>query len=270
MVEENRHATLEIIAPTIEEAIDKGLAELHVSEDDVEIEILDRGNKGLFGLGSRQARIRIVVVGGNHETTAAERPKPKSRTAQGSIGSTQSNGVAEKKTVETPASLPIQPVSDERIARVASETVRDLLERMHIRADVEARFTEADEEGQRPAVWVDITGNDLSILIGRRTQTLQALQYITGLIVGKEIGQSVPIVVDVEGFRSRRADQLKRLAVSMAEQAVKTGRRQTLEPMPANERRIIHIELRKFPDVTTQSVGEEPHRKVTIIPQDQT
>jgi spoIIIJ-associated protein len=115
-------------------------------------------------------------------------------------------------------------------------------------------------------VTVNVNGDDLSILIGRRAETLNALQYITSLIMSKELGRFIPVVVDVEGYRVRRENQLRQLARRVAEQAIKTGRRQILEPMPANERRIIHIELRENPQVTTESVGEEPRRKVTINP----
>jgi spoIIIJ-associated protein len=111
-----------------------------------------------------------------------------------------------------------------------------------------------------------VRGDDLSILIGRRAETLNALQYIAGLIVSKELGRSLSLIIDVEGYRSRREGQLRQLARRMADQAVKTGRRQVLEPMPANERRIIHIELRQHSGVTTESIGEEPRRKVTILP----
>jgi spoIIIJ-associated protein len=113
---------------------------------------------------------------------------------------------------------------------------------------------------------VDINGKDLSILIGRHAETLNALQYITGLILGKELGYSIPLILDVENYRKRREQQLRQLARRMADQAIKTGRRQMLEPMPANERRIIHIELRANAQVETESVGEEPRRKVTILP----
>jgi len=115
-------------------------------------------------------------------------------------------------------------------------------------------------------VRVEIQGNDLSILIGRQAETLNALQYIASLIVAKEMGQPVTLVLDVEGYRQRREQQIRQLARRMAEQAINTQRRQVLEPMPANERRIIHIELRDNPLVSTESIGEDPHRKVTIIP----
>ena len=113
---------------------------------------------------------------------------------------------------------------------------------------------------------VDVRGSDLGILIGRRGQTLDAFQYVSALMVGKETGQFIHLVVDVEGHRDRREQQLRQLAQRMAEQVLKTGRKLTLEPMRAAERRIIHMELREHPAVTTESVGEDPYRKVTIIP----
>jgi len=137
---------------------------------------------------------------------------------------------------------------------------------MHVTADVSARYLEPDDAHSRPALLVDVQGEDLSFLISPRGETINALQYIAHLIVGKELGRSVPLVVDIMGYRKRRAQQVKRLARQMAEQAVRSGRRQSLEPMPANERRLVHIELRSNPQVSTESVGEDPRRKVTIIP----
>jgi spoIIIJ-associated protein len=137
---------------------------------------------------------------------------------------------------------------------------------MHVRAEVSASFGEPDDERSRTPILVDISGKDLSILIGRQAETLNALQYISGLIVSKEIGRNLTVIIDVQGYRKRREQQLRQLARRMADQAIKTGRRQMLEPMPANERRIIHIELRDHPQVSTESVGEDPRRKVTIIP----
>jgi spoIIIJ-associated protein len=104
------------------------------------------------------------------------------------------------------------------------------------------------------------------MLIGHKGETLSALQYITRLIVAKRLGKQANIVVDVESYKSRRADQLKRLAKRIADQALQQGRTMTLEPMPPNERRIIHIALRDHPGVTTESVGEGRSRKITVIP----
>jgi spoIIIJ-associated protein len=136
---------------------------------------------------------------------------------------------------------------------------------MKVHAKVEAKYADQQNGSPEPMVLVDIHGEDLSILIGRRSEVLNALQYITSLIVSKELGRWVPLSIDVQGYRTRRERQLRQLAHRMADQAIHSGRRQVLEPMPASERRLIHLELRDHPDVTTESVGEEPNRKVTIL-----
>jgi spoIIIJ-associated protein len=147
-------------------------------------------------------------------------------------------------------------------------TVSELLDKMKISAQVTAHYGEVDDDSGNVPIQVDIHGDDLSILIGKRSETLNALQYIARLIIGKELNRSVILIIDVEGYRSRREKQIRQLARRMAEQAVKTGRKQTLEPMPPSERRLVHMELRDFPDIRTESFGEEPHRKVTIFPKD--
>jgi spoIIIJ-associated protein len=259
-----QRATLEIIAPTVDEAIAKGLTELGLPQDEVDIEILDQGSRGLFGLGSRQVRIRLMVKGASDvqsqalESTALE-PTP----------------VEPSFEVEfTPEIVSAQPEispamgEEDIVLRTARETVSELLEKMKVKAHVTASYGEPDDTKGRVPVLVDVHGDDLSILIGKRSETLNALQYITSLIVCKELERSVSVIIDIEGYRNRRAGQIRQLAHRMAEQAIKTGRRQTLEPMPANERRIVHIELRDHPNVTTESFGEEPHRKVTIVPKE--
>jgi spoIIIJ-associated protein len=143
--------------------------------------------------------------------------------------------------------------------------VSKLLRLLNLEAQVSAHYG-APGRDERRNINVDIRGNDLSVLIGRRSETLSAFQYVASLIVGKETGQFVQLTVDVEGYRDRREKQLIQMAKRMAEQVAKSGRRQTLEPMPADERRIIHIALREYPDVTTESTGDDPYRKVTIIP----
>jgi spoIIIJ-associated protein len=145
------------------------------------------------------------------------------------------------------------------------ETVETLVTKMNVDAQVTARYGEKTENGESP-VMVDIRGDDLSVLIGRRSETLNALQYISSLIVSKKAGHYAQLIVDVEGYRNRRERQLRQLARRMAEQAIRSRRKQVLEPMSAADRRIIHIELRTNPEVDTLSVGEEPNRKVTIIP----
>ncbi|MFU8771532.1 MAG: RNA-binding cell elongation regulator Jag/EloR [Anaerolineales bacterium] len=254
----DKPASLEVIAPTIEEALIKGLDDLGLTEDAVDVEVLDEGSRGLFGLGSRHARIRLVIK---------QQIQEKSDTIKTEVATTAENIAVQIEPNDKPASAPeIEKMEDDYILLTAQDTVAELLDKMNIRANVTAEYGEVDEIRNRIPVHINVKGDDLSILIGRRAETLNSLQYIASLIVSKELGKHLPLIVDVEGYRVRREHQLRVLAQRMADQAIKSGRRQVLEPMPANERRIIHIELRDIPQVETESVGEEPNRKVTIIP----
>jgi len=228
---------MEVIAPSVEEAVARGAKELNLPEEEFEVEILDEGSKGFLGLGGRQVRVRLTV---RTTTIQPEEPTPVER---------------------------MPDADDGDAVRITHETVEELLQRMGIQARVEAHWGDVVPPGRIRPLMVNVMGDDLSILIGRRGETLSALQYITRLIVGKELKQPVAVVIDVEGYRARRERQLRMLARRMAEQAIETGRTMKLEPMPANERRIIHIELRENLNVDTQSIGEGDRRKVTIIPQ---
>jgi spoIIIJ-associated protein len=256
----NERTTLEIIAPTVEEAIAQGLAELGLTADAVSIEVLDAGNKGLFGLGRHQVRVRLTVnpAAGEIKETRMETtaPKPEAKPT-----------VVTPPTREKPAPIKeaeSQPEHDPILDRTEA-VVSKLLHMLNLEAQVSAHYSAVERDGRRN-INVDIRGNDLSVLIGRRSETLGAFQYVASLIVGKETGQFVQLTVDVEGYRGRRERQLIQMAKRMAEQVTKSGRRQTLEPMPSDERRIIHIALRDHPDVKTESTGEEPYRKVMILP----
>jgi len=259
-----QRTSLEIIAPSVEDAVAKGLADLGLPENAVEVEILDDGSRGIFGIGSRQARVRLTIKG---EEIDADQPVQFSDVSEEQPEPNEGSSVSgvDNDLDSEPASERV--IKDDDIAlEIVIEIVQDLLERMKVSAEVEARFGEPDDARSRVPLLVDIHGDDLSILIGPKAETLNAFQYIVNLIVGKELGRSIPLVLDVEGYRQRREQQLRQLARRMAEQAVKAGRRQTLEPMPPNERRLIHIELRDHPDVYTESFGENPRRKVTIVP----
>lgn len=230
--------TLEVIAPSVEEAISNGLEQLAVTEDRVDVEVIDEGNRGFLGLGARQVRIRLTL-------------KP----ADAPDGPVSTLG---------PTPIHSQEGGGDALLDFSAQTTRELLAKMKLPAQVSAAYGEPDEGGDTP-ILVDIHGDELSILIGRRAETLNALQYILGLIVSKEAQRWVQVVVDVEGYRARREKQLRQLARRMAEQAVRTGKRQILEPMSSAERRIIHLELRDHPDVFSESIGEDPARKVTIL-----
>jgi len=245
--------TLEVIAPTIEEALEKGLMQLGLCEDDVDMEILDHGNKGLFGLGTRQARILLTMKNASEESLDV-------------IESMGSMDLDEVQPTHVKVVDKTEMNSDEELAiEVTEHVVADLLEKMGVKADISSELRIMDESSEHPVIEVEIQGKDLSILIGKRSESLNALQYITSLIVGKELGHWVPISIDVQGYRQRRERQLRQLAHRMADQAVSTGRRQMLEPMPANERRLIHLELKDHAHVITESTGDEPNRKVVIL-----
>ena len=172
----------------------------------------------------------------------------------------QANGAEDEAEAEADSG-PLDPGLEQ-----ARGTLRELLARMNVRAEVAAAWGETDSVTGERAIVLDVRGDDLGLLIGRKGETLAALQYITRLILSKQSGEGVDVVVDVQGHKRRREDQLRRMARRMADQAAQRQRVMTLEPMPANERRIVHIELRDHPAVRTESVGEGHSRKVTIIP----
>ena len=237
----NNRATLEVIAQTIDEAIEKGLNDLGLPRDAVEIDILDEGGKGMLGIGSRQARVRISVLG--------------------------EEGDSEEQEQKPQETSPDSGDKDHTLS-LTEEIVSELLEKMNLTATVNARYGEESDRLPFRPILVDVSGNDLSVLIGRRAKTLNALQYITRLILGKELEHGIPLSIDVEGYRERRENQVRQLAVRVAEQVTDTNRMQSLEPMPPNERRFAHMELQDNPVVYTESAGEEPNRKVVIYPAD--
>jgi len=256
--------TLEIIAPSVEEAVAKGLSQLGLPESAVEVEVLDQGNKGFLGLGTRLARIRLKIKDLSSAMDSTAKPAARKAPARPKPAVKTEEAPVKKDAAATEEDAALAPA-----LAIAEQVVGELLEKMKVRARVKAQIVPPVDENDQRLILVEVQGDDLSILIGRRSETLNALQYISSLIVSKEAGQWVPLLIDVQGYRARRERQLRVLARRMAEQVIHTGRRMALEPMPANERRIIHLELREHPDVTTESIGEEPNRKVTIVPKKQ-
>lgn len=240
-----KRTTLEVIAPSVEEAIARGVEQLGVPREMLDVDVLDEGSKGFLGIGGRQTRVRLSLK--------EVEPAVQAATAQ-----------AATAQAEKPAPAAAAAPASDSLIDFTVQTTSELLAKMKIKARISAKYGEPDGSGEAP-VMIDIHGDDLSVLIGRRSETLNALQYILALIISKEANHWVQVIVDVEGYRARRERQLRQLARRMADQAVRTGRRQLLEPMSAAERRIIHLELREDASVTTESVGEEPNRKVTIL-----
>lgn len=239
--------TLESIAPSVEEAIEKGLQELGLQKEEVEVDVLDEGKRGLF---KRMARVRLSV---------------KLPEAVESIGAIDEPSKALPSDVEEANWLDSEDIDSDETLTVARETVRELLQFMDIKAEIHAEYGDPDDRDETP-VLINIEGNDLSFLIGRHSETINALQYIASLIINKKLNRWIPLQLDVQNYRLRRERELRKLARRIGEQVATSGRKQFLEPMPANERRIIHMELRENPAVETESTGEEPYRKVIISP----
>ncbi len=261
----NERTTLEIIAPTVEEALAQGLAQLSLTADRVSVEVLDAGTKGLFGLGKTQVRVKLTVIPEGGMPAAMETPAKPAMEAKPRAVQPQGKPAPARPAESQPAESSQDEIEHDLILDKTESAVSKLIHLMNLEAQVSAHYDDRDRDGRR-TIRVDIRGNDLSVLIGRHSETLNAFQYIASLVVGKEVGEWVQLSVDVEGYRDRREKQLVQMAKRMAEQVAKSGRRQSLEPMPSGERRVIHIALRDHPDVLTESSGVEPHRKITIVP----
>lgn len=256
------NTTLEVIAPTVEEAIEKGLEQLGVEREDVDVEILDEGKRNLFRFASKQARIKLTVLNSSEDSVNYAETEDELPTLEDEeeLNFEEMFDAEMNSNIGEPIDLDLT-----NIETVVKDTVSELLQKMDVQAGVTVEKVYQEDE-DREIVYVNIEGSDLSFLIGRRAETLNALQYVTSLIVNKKLNQWIPLQLDVQNFRHRRELELQKLARRMADQVISTGRRQCLEPMPANERRIVHIELRKNDLVYTESIGEEPNRKICIYP----
>lgn len=238
--------SVEVTGENIEEAIEAGLEQLQVSRESVIVEILEEPNRGLLGLGSRLAVVRL--------TTAARpitAPPPKS---------------AEAGVIFVPkiSDAPEASLSEE--LKLGRETLQTLLRLMEFTdTSVAVEVTDHGDDEEKTYV-LQVKGDNLRALIGRRGETLDALQYITRLVASRDLQSRANFMVDVGSYRTSRSMKLYQLANRMANQAVERRRTVKLEPMPSHERRIIHMALRNRGDVTTNSVGEGRYRKVTIIP----
>ena len=287
--------SIESSAKTMEEAVTQGLEKLGVSLGDVSIDIIDEGSKGLFGLiGGKPARVRLTVKDGaedsdllaslslNNDDAAAQDDKPKAKAnakpgkpakaekPQQPAKAAKQQTVTLKKTeagarVETPiaqsaanVNANVELCDPQTAAGKAQRFLMEVTRLMGVDVSVAAAV---DAEGN---VRVDMHGDTLGILIGRRGETLDALQYLTSLNVNRGQEEYTRVTIDTENYRAKREEALTRLANRMANRAVKTGRKVVMEPMNPYERRILHSALQQNDAVTTHSEGDEPNRHVVI------
>jgi spoIIIJ-associated protein len=222
--------SLEVSAKTVEEAIKLALARLGKQRDEVLISVLSEGSRGILGIGGEDARILVTPIDVEEEEEGQE---PEATT--------------------------------EEVLALGTEVLEHLLQGMHVKAKVSVRQTVPDADGQLTPAVLDIQGDDLGVLIGRRGETLTSLQFVTNLILSRRLRRFARLGVDVESYRLRREESLRGLAQRMAERVQSSRQSVTLEAMPPHERRIIHLTLNDHPHVMTQSIGEDAERKVVIM-----
>lgn len=236
--------TLEKSGKTEEAAIAAALEELGLDRDDVSVEIVERAKSGFLGIGASPAVVRVQYEAPDEESeTAAEAP-----------------AAAPAATQEQPAAAPAAPAAadePESYARIRA-FVSGLLEHMGIKAEIEIT---ARENG---GVNVNLSGSNMGAVIGRRGETLDAIQHLTNYAVNRGSDKHMHISVDAESYRAKREESLVRLAEKMAAKAIKYKRSMALEPMNSYERHVIHTALQDYEGVTTSSTGTEPNRRVVV------
>ncbi len=232
--------TLEKSARTEDAAIAAALEELGMDRDDVSVEIIERAKSGFLGIGASPAVVRVSYECPDEDVKPA----------------------VEKKTAEStaaPAAEKAAPVVDEDPEYAAVRTfLTGLLERMGVKAELE--FSRRENGG----INVNLSGGNMGVIIGRRGETLDAIQHLTNYVVNKDSDKRMHVSIDAEAYRSKREESLTKLAEKMAEKAIKYKRSMALEPMNSYERHVIHTALQNYPGVTTSSTGVEPNRRVVV------
>lgn len=281
--------SIEVHGVDVDAAVAAGLQQLGLSQDQVIVEVIDEGRRGLLGLGSREATVRLTPLP-RPAAPAPPAPQPEAHPpAQPSQAPATPAGSEAAAPAAPPAAardLParqpkrLAPVDeeedwaasdveagepDEETAAVALEIVSELLDKMHFRnVEISVEHTEPDDKTGRVMTVVRVEGSDLGPLIGPRGETLDHLQYLARLMAGHELKRRANFLVDIDNYRERRREALTRLAERTAEKAVRRNRAVTLEAMSAYDRRIIHMALRDHEKVYTSSVGEGSERRVRV------
>lgn len=269
------NGSIRVSAKTVDDAITEALIQLGVTSDKLEYEVIEKGSTGFLGIGAKQAVIEArkkhevvekkaeevkpvketKAVKENKEIKAAEKPERKAEKKS----HVPAKEVKETKVEEKPVRHSSELAKVEDVTMEAVEKfLKDTLNAMGM--DVELT-TCVDKEG---ALSIEMKGNNMGILIGKRGQTLDSLQYLANRVANKHQDGYVRVKLDTENYRARREETLKNLAKNIAYKVKRSRRPVSLEPMNPYERRIIHSALQNDPYVTTHSEGEEPYRKVVI------
>jgi spoIIIJ-associated protein len=268
--------SVEIQARSVDEAVQIALGQLGRRPEEVEIEVLNAGTPGVLGVGT------VRGATGARSPLAAQPPQPQMPPQgyyqQPMMGQPQMPPQGYYQQTVPPMAMggvrtPMQPraYTPQELANIGRDVITNLLRRMRLNARTQIDYLppETDENGedsQSPVVAINLMGSDLSLLIGRRGEVLTDLQYMFNLIMNKRTRTWGKVMIDVEGYRQRRKTTLINLAQRMAEQVLATRQPITLEPMPAYERRLVHMTLVDHPYIRSESFGEGEERKITIFP----
>ncbi len=251
---------MEFSAKTVNDAITEACTHFTVASDRLDYEVLEEGSSGFLGLGSKAAKIKARVkeeaemMAEAQEKAVKEAVKEEKKAEKEAAKEEKKEIKKEVKEAKAKAYVNAKEVEDKSIA-----FLKDVLHAMDIAAVVEAEYDSNEE-----LLNINLIGEDMGILIGKRGQTLDSLQYLVSLVVNKEAGGYIRVKVDTENYRERRKATLENLAHNIAFKVKRTRRSVSLEPMNPYERRIIHSALQNDKYVTTHSEGEEPYRKVVV------
>lgn len=247
----------------VEEAVKLALIDLKLERDQVEVTVLEEPSKGFFGIGSKLAKVRVEPKKKEEEKPEPKR-EPEIREAapeqkKSEVRNTDKKRRDKKKKEKRRPIIPKEPEENlvEAENHPAIDFLKETTEKMGLNLEITAKTSEN-------SVYVDIRGKDSGTVIGKRGQTLDAIQYLTSLVVNKDNEKYIRVVVDAENYRAKREKTLEQLANRLADKVVRTKRSVRLEPMNPYERKVIHATLQSNPNVTTKSEGEEPYRRVII------
>lgn len=242
----------------VEAAVELALQDLKLTRDEVDVTVLEEPSRGFFGIGAKLAFVRVEKKK-EPEKVIIEEVKPEPVKVAPAIEKKETE--VESKEEKKPVRAFIDDIKEEDLVPLeehqALTFLRDVTEKMGLELEITAK------EG-KGNIFIDIQGKDSGTIIGKRGQTLDAIQYLTSLVVNKQNDKLVRVVVDAENYRSKREKTLMQLANRLADKVYKTKRSVKLEPMNPYERKVIHATLQSSPYVTTRSEGQDPYRRVII------
>ena len=247
--------SIRVSAKTLDDAITEALIQLGVTSDRLEYNVIEKGSAGFLGIGMKQAVIEAWKKEDKEEAAKKEEAVREEKTEKEEASANAKEEKSEPVSVKEKELL--AKVEDETI-RYVEQFVKDTLKAMDMDVEITSSI---DKDG---ALYVDMKGENMGILIGKRGQTLDSLQYLANRVANKHQSGYVRVKLDTENYRARREETLKHLAKNIAHKVKRNRRPVILEPMNPYERRIIHSTLQSDPYVTTHSEGEEPYRKVVV------